>query len=72
MACGGTGYWYVLVLPLIVMRQSIEELPSIRYVRTYLDYEGDNAIAAGFSYGSTTAALAATLEPDKFKCTNIG
>jgi hypothetical protein len=41
-------------------------------IRPHLDYEGDNAIAAGFSYGSTTAALAATLEPDKFKCTNIG
>jgi platelet-activating factor acetylhydrolase len=37
-------------------------------IRPHLDYEGDNAIAAGFSYGSTTAVLAATLEPNKFCC----
>ena len=41
-------------------------------IRPHLDYKGKNAIAVGFSYCSMTAALAATLEPDKFKCTNIG
>jgi platelet-activating factor acetylhydrolase len=36
-------------------------------IRPHLD-GGGGAIAAGFSYGAATAALAATMEPDKFRC----
>ncbi|KAL3794959.1 hypothetical protein ACHAW5_009940 [Stephanodiscus triporus] len=38
-------------------------------IRPHLANDGcGGTIAAGFSYGATTAALAATLEPDKFRC----
>ncbi|KAL3811977.1 hypothetical protein ACHAXA_009595 [Cyclostephanos tholiformis] len=36
-------------------------------IRPHLD-DGDGTIAAGFSYGAATAALAATLMPEKFNC----
>jgi platelet-activating factor acetylhydrolase len=39
-------------------------------IRPHLD-DGDGAIAAGFSYGAATAALAATMTPEKFRCAVI-
>ncbi|KAL7550973.1 hypothetical protein ACHAWF_014181 [Thalassiosira exigua] len=40
--------------------------PIVKQIRPHL--EAQKVVAAGFSYGSATAALAATLEPSKFRC----
>jgi len=40
--------------------------PILQQIRTNLDDK--KVIASGFSYGSTTCALAATIEPKRFQC----
>ena len=50
-------------------KDSVEENhhhPVLKEIRNHLDQQ--NVIAAGFSYGAATSALASTLRPNHFQC----